>query len=96
MLVRFYSRRDWILTLKTKDSKQLLLETWTVRREGRIEELVDDLNNIRWRVTMWDQGRDQPFLVQYFASPESAKDFYLRVQSESMVELEKSKGSMSG
>jgi hypothetical protein len=48
-------------------------EKWIVHREGIVEEV--ELNgSIRFRVTVWDEGRP-PFLFQWFNDVGPAADF---------------------
>lgn len=53
---------------------------WLVRRFGVIEE-VNLQGAIRFRVTVWDEGRN-PFLVQWFNDVGPASDFLGRLKSD--------------
>lgn len=57
---------------------------WYVRRHAimdEVEEETADGVRIRFRVKIWDDGRD-PFITQWFNDPTPARDFMDRVKYE--------------
>lgn len=62
------------------EGKEILTEsTWMVARTGMIQEYHFWNGEIKWRVTVWDEGR-KPFISKWFNSPSSAADFLEKVR----------------
>lgn len=53
--------------------REIKHEAWVVKREGIVEE-VNLGGSLRFRVTVWDEGRN-PFLIQWFNDVAPAVDF---------------------
>jgi hypothetical protein len=50
-------------------------EVWLVKRVGRLDEVVNrETGSIRYRVKIWDEGRDA-FVTQNFNDQVPAEDF---------------------
>lgn len=54
---------------------------WLVRRHARVDEVVRIDGKIRYRVSVWDEGR-QPFLTQWFNDPVPANDFVENLEAQ--------------
>lgn len=54
--------------------RQIRSDDWFVRRHGIVEEVIVVGGALRFRVTVWDDGR-APFLVQWFNDVAPAVDF---------------------
>jgi len=55
-------------------------EVWLVKRVGRLDEVVEPVTNrIRFRVKVWDEGRDA-FVTQTFNDQVPAEDFLERLK----------------
>lgn len=59
-------------------------EKWKIERHGQLDEVEMANGSLRFRVTVWDAGRE-PFIVQWFNDPVPAADFLERLL-ESAVE----------
>lgn len=59
-------------------------ESWKIQRFGHLDEVEMSNGSMRFRVTVWDEGRD-PFIVQWFNDPTPAADFLERL-TESAVD----------
>jgi len=46
-----------------------------------VEEVVKEDGSIRFRTSVQDAGRDQPFLVRWFNDPTPAADFLDKVEA---------------
>lgn len=57
-----------------KALREVANESWFVQRHGLVEEMVLEGGVLRFRVTVWDDGR-APFLVQWFNDVTPAVDF---------------------
>lgn len=55
-------------------------KSWTVRRSGIVEEVILS-GSLRFRVTVWDEGRN-PFLIQWFNDVAPAMDFLEKLVSD--------------
>ncbi len=47
---------------------------WLVKRYGSVKEVLHDGNRLKYKVEIWDEGRN-PFLVRWFNDPVAAADF---------------------
>jgi hypothetical protein len=64
------------------DTVRVVLErSWTVKRIGTLEEVILDNGAVRFKTSIRDDGRDQPFLVRWFNDPTPAADFLEKVES---------------
>jgi hypothetical protein len=59
--------------------RELSYKEWDVKRHGLIEEVVDDDDEISWRVTVWDEDRE-PFITRHFSTRAAAHHFLDRVR----------------
>lgn len=66
------------------DPEDVILETsWNVKRFGRIDEVDVGNGNIRFRVKIWDAGRNA-FLTQWFNDIAPASDFLEGIKEENL------------
>ena len=66
---------------KDKVRTTLMETTWNVVRTGRLEEVALPGGSLRFRVKVWDAGRDA-FITQWFNDPTPAQEFLRRLQTE--------------
>lgn len=59
----------------------MIRRSWPVTRVGVVEEVVKEDGSIRFRTSVQDAGRDQPFLVRWFNDPTPAADFLDKVEA---------------
>ncbi len=63
-------------------------DSWKVQRFAKIEEVeIPPNGTIRFRVKVWDAGRDA-FITQWFNDPVPALDFVERLHSENEALLD--------
>lgn len=61
-------------------TKVLIERRWPVTRVGTVEEVIKEDGSIRFRTSILDLGREQPFLVRWFNDPTPAADFLDKVE----------------
>ena len=54
---------------------------WQVTRHASLREVVQLSGHIRYKVSVWDEGRP-PFLIQWFNDPGPAADFIDKLQDQ--------------
>lgn len=64
-----------------KEVRLIKAEEWQVKRIGRISEVVDVDDNVRWVIEISDEGR-LPFIQQVFGHPGKAENFYDNMQKD--------------
>ena len=72
--------QDMSAVLKVTQMKK---EEWKIRRFGTMDEIEMVSGSMRFRITVWDEGRD-PFIVQWFNDPVPAADFLERLQESAI------------
>jgi hypothetical protein len=65
-----------------KVERPIKREKWTVVRYGNIDEIIQWDGTVKWRVSIIDEGRDQPFIVRFFALPDIAENFLKRIREQ--------------
>lgn len=63
-----------------KAVRVMIQREWPVTRIGTLEEVELDNGAIRFRTSIRDHGREQPFLVRWFNDPTPAADFLDKVE----------------
>ena len=66
-------------------------DSWNVLRIGRLEEVTLVGGSVRFRVKIWDAGRDS-FITQWFNDIAPAADFLDRVRIENQSWLKGEQG----
>jgi hypothetical protein len=67
-------------------TRVMIQRTWKVERIGTLEEVLLDNGAIRFRASIRDSGRDNPFLVRWFNDPTPAADFIDKVENGNYAE----------
>ena len=77
---------------KSEEARTLIREDeWNVKRLGRLEEVVLEGGSIRFRVKIWDAGREA-FITQWFNDVVPAADFLERVKEENQSWMKEDQG----